>query len=253
MTGTDYTERFERLLELFPHPERRAAPTPQQRAWRMVEIERDTGGEVSSSWLSAFRRRKTKKPGMRMLDLIAQAMGFPFELWLTEPEQWERILRERGSYAAEGHAAAGYSAGGVEPVGAVAYGSGEVPPVSELLETLIATITNRRTGRPFTNSEIAERSSGRLTEEDVADMHSGELENPLRSQLLALCDVFGVELSYWYGGSAYPSVSAEDLQRLHQARHSSSKLLLQKSLDLDEEQVNLLVSMAEHMRSRSRD
>lgn len=68
----------------------------------MIEIERETGGEVSSSWLSAFRRGKTKKPGMRMLDLIAQAMGFPFELWLTEPEEWPRILRERGDYETNG-------------------------------------------------------------------------------------------------------------------------------------------------------
>lgn len=98
----DQGEKFERILGLFPHPERMNAPTPQQRAWKMSEIERATDGEVSSSWLSAFRRRKTKKPGMRMLDLISQVMDFPFELWLTEPEQWGAVLRERGGYAVNG-------------------------------------------------------------------------------------------------------------------------------------------------------
>lgn len=239
---TDQAEKFERLLERFPHPERVDAPTPQQRAWRMSEIERATGGEVSSSWLSAFRRRKTKKPGMRMLDLIAQVMGFPFELWLTESGQWERILRERG---------AGYAAGGAVGHAVEVSEQGSVPPLSELLEALIATITNRRTGNPFTNAEIAERSVGRLTEQDVADMRSGELDNPLRSQLLALCDVFGVNPSYWLVGGTYPSVGSDDLHELWQARHSSSKLL-QKSLNLDEDQVDLLLLMADQLQSGSR-
>lgn len=109
---SDQAEKFERLLELFPHPQRMNAPTPQQRAWKMSEIERATGGEVSSSWLSAFRRRKTKKPGMRMLDLIAQAMDFPFELWLSEPEEWGRILRGRCGFPTNVEAD---SPGGEEP------------------------------------------------------------------------------------------------------------------------------------------
>lgn len=236
----DYTQKFEKLLELFPHPERRYADTPASRSWRMIEIERATDGEVNSSYLSALRRGKTKKPGMRMLDLIAQTMGFPFELWLTDPQQWERILREQG---------ADYSS----TRGEVDSGGDEVSSVAELLEQLIATITNRRTGRPFTNSEIAENSGGRLSEDEVSAIRSGEIEEPLRSQLVALCNVFGVDLSYWSGPNRMAGVSQEDLEDLEKARNSNRKLLLKKSLSLDDNQFDLLMNMADQLQERSRN
>lgn len=60
--------------------------------WRAVEIEAATGGEVTSSYVSALRKGKFKRPGIRQLELISEVMGFPFELWRVEPELWDSIL-----------------------------------------------------------------------------------------------------------------------------------------------------------------
>ena len=226
-----YSQKFERLLALFPHPQRREDPDPKRRQWRMVELERATEGELTSGYLSALRNDHIKNPGMRFLDLIAQTMGFPFELWLTEPTQWDRLLEEDASATS----AAGSAGGEVEVT------------VAELLEQLISTISNRRTGRPFTSGEIAEYSGGRLTEQDVERMRSGDLENPSRMQLLSLCDVFGVDFSYWSAGTRMPTLSQEDIDALRLARNSSSRLLLRKTLGLDQEQMDILLLLADQL------
>lgn len=236
---TSYAQKFERLLQRFPHPERRSADDPDRRRWKMVEISRQTGGKISSSYLSGLRNGQFQEPGMRHLDLIAQTMDFPFELWLTEPEQWDRLLRERkvsGSTATSHGPQQGHPA-----------------TIAALLEQLISSITNRHTGEPFTESEIADYSGGRLSEEDVKAMRSGEMERPYHFQVLALCDVFGVDPAYWSGEPTMPVVSQEDLEALREARNSNTSLLVRKSLGLSEEQVNILLLMADQLRSSSED
>lgn len=234
---TDYAEKFELLLELFPHPKRRSDEDTESRKWRMIELQRATNGRLKSSALSALRHGKTAKPGMEFLDLIAQTMRFPFELWLTEPRQWDRILRDRPGDLPLPHSS------GPGP-------HREDVPVADLLEQLISSITNRRTGKPFTNAEIADRSSGRLTEEDVRAMRSEELENPTREQLLALCDVFDVDFSYWSSGTQMPTLSQEDIEALRTARNSESRLLMRKSLGLEKEQIDVLIMMATELTNR---
>lgn len=238
VTGTtDFPDKFELLLEMFPHPERRHLDDPEKRKWRMSEIEDATREEVSSSWLSALRKKKTGKPGMRMLDLIAQTLGFPFELWLTEPEQWERLLRERGFTQHDGCAL---------PRGTADYEQWR--SVAELLGRLIASITNRRTGLPFTSAEIAAQSDGRLTESDVEAMLAGELENPSRMQLLALCDVFNVDLSYFFGEGVMPMLTGAEREALRKVQESNNHMmLLRKSLGLEEEQLRVLLLLVEQI------
>jgi transcriptional regulator with XRE-family HTH domain len=81
--GNEAAAKFAELLLRFPRED--------GEPWRPVEIEAATGGRVTSSYVSALKKGKFKKPGIRQLELIAQAMGFPFELWLTEPELWDEI------------------------------------------------------------------------------------------------------------------------------------------------------------------
>lgn len=235
---TNYAEKFERLLELFPHPDRQYDADPQRRKWKMIEIARATEGRLSSSYLSSLRTGRNKNPGMEYLDLIAHTMGFPFELWLTEPQQWDRLLK-----GAETPSGIARSAGSPDREQDVS--------VSALLEQLVSSITNRYTGEAFTNREIADHSGGRISEDEVRAMRGGELENPSRLQLLALCDVFGVELSYWSEGIKMPILSQEDIEMLRTARNSSSRMLLRKTLGLDQEQVDVLLMMADQLNPRT--
>lgn len=81
--GEEIARRFELLLDRF----RRADGEP----WRAVEIEAATGRRVTSSYASALRKGKFQSPGIPRLRCIAETMGFPFELWYVDPEEWDRI------------------------------------------------------------------------------------------------------------------------------------------------------------------
>lgn len=173
---TSYADKFEKLLELYPHPLRRNAKDPRTRRWTMKEVAAGTAKKLSPEYLNSFREGKVdqQRPEMEHLDLIAQAIGFPFELWLAEPEQWPTVL--------------------ADPEAKIR------PPVttySELLEELFDTAVNPRTGEPFTNQEVARSSSRLLQEKDVRQLREGTFTNPARSQLLALSHIFAVDGSYW--------------------------------------------------------
>lgn len=81
--GDEIARRFELLLDRF----RRADGEP----WRAVEIEAATGRRVTSSYTSALRKGKFQSPGIPHLRCIAETMGFPFDLWYVEPEEWDWV------------------------------------------------------------------------------------------------------------------------------------------------------------------
>ncbi len=224
-TGTSYAKKFELLLDAFPHPERRHLKDPKRRRWKMVEIDEATGGRVSSAYLSALRSNKIVQPGLEPLKLIARAMDFPFDLWLLEPEQWEPHLKGRRP----------------RPIRSIPNGR----RLTEKVNRLFDSIPNRKTGKTFTNREVASLSGGRLTEEEVAALRDGTLTDPSRNQLLALCDVFDVDFSYW-SGSDQPerAVNREILEALQDKRIAG---VLQKTRDLSDEQLDMLALMAEQL------
>lgn len=216
-----YAEKFNLLLDLFPHPDRKGCSDPKKRRWKGVELERASGGGVSSAYISSLRNGDIARPGMEHLHLIAKVMGFPFRLWLTDPEDWK--LKSRGDPTA------------AEP------GKEAVMRRAELLEQLFQSVYNRQTGQPYTNREIAERSQGRLAEEDVAGLREGSIPDPTIGQLLALCDVFDVDVSYWSEGrEKKPLLDQHTVEAL---RDSKRYLALQKSTLSDDHMDMVLLLM----------
>lgn len=176
MRSPSYASKFEKLLELYPHPLRRNAKDPRTRRWTMKEVAAGTANKLSPEYLNSFREGKIdqRRPEMEHLDQIAQSIGFPFELWLAEPEQWPRVLADPEAL--------------IRP---------PLTTYSELLQRLFATTINPRTGEPFTNQEVARSSSRLLRERDVQQLREGTFTNPSRSQLLALSHIFAIDASYW--------------------------------------------------------
>ena len=178
--GSEVARRFNLLLEKFP----RADGEP----WTGVEVEEATSHMVTGSYFSALKVGKLKRPGIRYLGLIADVMGFPFELWRIEPELWDEYLLEnpaRGGFR---------SPRPRQPVPRV--------PAGEELARLVNALFERkpaRTGEPYAEEEVARRSRDRVSVGEIRLMRSGgQIGPPPEIKLLGISDVFGEPPWYWY-------------------------------------------------------
>lgn len=72
------SERFARLLALYRKPD--------GSEWGGQDLERATGGAVGRSYVTNLRKGRIGSPGLDKLEALAQAMGFPPELWFGEGE-----------------------------------------------------------------------------------------------------------------------------------------------------------------------
>lgn len=213
-TGHVWARKFSRLLELYPHPD--------GHRWKGVELEQATNGFISGSYVTALRKGRIEEPGLNRLRRIAEVMGFSFLQWF---EDLEGLQREERSAADD--------AGG---------------SVSERLNQLFAAAENEHTGEPYTEREVSRLSHGRVSEEQVSKMRSGELDNPTRAQLLALCDVFDVDLSYWDERRPNgPLMSPDTLRAL---RDAESLAILHKSHELPDEDKSLIMVMMQELERR---
>ena len=68
--------KFERLLEMYPHPD--------GRRWSGQEIDEATGGVVTRSYVTNLRKGRIENPGFEKLRAIAKVMDFPPELWFEQ-------------------------------------------------------------------------------------------------------------------------------------------------------------------------
>jgi hypothetical protein len=57
-------------------------------------------------------------------------------------------------------------------------------------------VRNPKSGKPYTNAEVARMTLGDLSEEDVERIRTGALSDPSVGQVAVLAGVFGVEPSY---------------------------------------------------------
>jgi transcriptional regulator with XRE-family HTH domain len=153
-------QKFEALLETYRHPD--------GRKWSGKEIDEATGGVVTRSYITNLRKGRIENPGYAKLAAMAKAMGFAPEVW------FEDGLGE------------GRSIGQAE----VTHG------VAERLEHLFEVVRNPKTGKPYSNAELARMTLGDLSEEDVERIRTGAVSDPSVSQVAALASVFGVEPSY---------------------------------------------------------
>lgn len=218
--GSRFGKKLELLLEWFPHPE--------GRPWRGSEIAEASGGRISQPYFSSLRKGRFRRPGAEQLKAIADVMGFPLELWHAEPEQWPRILESRSQ---------------------AIVGSGrhsEDRPIKETLKHIRAKVTSPVTGEPFTDAEIAERSHGRLSTEEVANIASGFEEDPGYTKILALSDVFNVDADYWHAGADGDGqiIDGELLEILTQ---QGGREVLRRWFRLSETHQSMLLNMLDNM------
>ena len=213
------------MLELMAHPD--------GGRWTGSKMERATDRKVQASYFTSLRDGHIEIPRADKIEAIARAMRFPPELWFKDLSWWE-TLYER-SQAGEDVAA---TLEQPEEQG----GGGRV---SERLNKLLGLAVNERTGKSFTDREVAELSGGRLREEDVAAMREGRLADPTWAQVLALCDVFDVDPSYWSERGLSWRPSAELLRGVED---QDSYVVFRNSLNLSERNRSMLRMLSEHMR-----
>jgi transcriptional regulator with XRE-family HTH domain len=209
-----FDERFKRLLK--------RCRKPDGSEWMPAEIRDATNGFVNLSYISNLQAGRIRKPGLDKLKAIAEAMGFPWQLWFEDSEDWEKITEKQ---------------------------AGDRRSVADLLNHLFAVVDNFRTGRPYTTKEVAQLSAGKLTQGQVEDMRRGRLENPTLEQLLALSDVFGVDPGYWF--SSPSDIARLDRKTLEALRDPNAHLILQKSLGVSEQDRSMILLLIERLRQGS--
>jgi len=168
--------KFEAFLETYRRPD--------GRKWSGQEIDEATGGVVSRSYVTNLRKGRIENPGYEKMRAIAKAMGFAPEVWFEDG-----LSKELSIGQAE-----------------VSYG------VAARLEHLFEVVRNPKTGKPYTNAEVARMTLGDLSEKDVERIRTGAISDPSVGQVAALASVFGVEPSYLLD-KRKPSLLDEELVR----------------------------------------
>ena len=209
-----FDERFKRLLKRYRKPD--------GSEWTPAEIRDATNGFVNLSYISNLQAGRIRKPGMDKLKAMAEAMGFPWQLWLEDPDDWEELAEKQ---------------------------AGDRRSMADLLNHLFAVVDNFRTGRSYTTKEVSQLTGGKLTQEQVEGMRRGGLENPTLEQVLALSDVFGVDPGYWF---ASPSDAARiDRKTLEALRDVNAQLILKKSLGVSEKDRSMILLLIERLQQES--
>src|SRR5215212_10002815 len=171
-------QKFEALLEIY----RRTDGSK----WSGQEIDEATGGVVSRSYVTNLRKGRIENPGYEKMRAIAKAMGFAPEVWFED----------------------GLGDGRPTIRGAESRG------VAGRLEHLFEVVRNPKTGKPYTNGEVARMTLGDLSEEDVERIRTGAISDPTVGQVAALASVFGVESSYLLDRGEPPLLEKELVQAL---------------------------------------
>jgi transcriptional regulator with XRE-family HTH domain len=153
-------QKFEALLEIYRRPD--------GRKWSGQEIDEATGGVVSRSYVTNLRKGRIDNPGYEKLAAMAKAMGFAPEVWFEDGLGEGQSIRQ----------------------------TEDLRGVASRLEHLFEVVRNPKTGKPYTNTEVARMTLGDLSEADVEKIRTGAISDPTVGQVAALVSVFGVEPSY---------------------------------------------------------
>jgi transcriptional regulator with XRE-family HTH domain len=164
-------------FELFIDAYRR----PDGSRWTGQNLGEATGGVVTRFYVTNLRKDRIENPGYEKLLAIARAMGFPPALWFEDGDR---------PAPAEGQ------------------------DLASRVGQLFGTMRHPKTGEPYTDADVARRSAGVLTEEEVAGMRTGKVPDPTMGQVAALAAVFGVPASYLVDRNVAPTLDAETLAAL---------------------------------------
>lgn len=213
--GDIWARKFGAFLDRYPRPD--------GKRWRGVDFDRETNGYINGSYVTALSKGRIEEPGLNRLRRISEAMGFAFQEWFLPIEDEPRAGPKELGFAGEDSIAA-------------------------RLNYLFEAITNDKTGAPFTDKEVAKQSLGRLSEEDVRRLRTGEAQDPSREILLALCDVFDVDFSYWDERADQLQLLSPDTLRA--LRDKESLAILHKSHALPDEDKSLIITVLEELERR---
>lgn len=226
---SSYTSKFNIMLKVF------AAPDGGE--WTGTKMERATGGKVITSYFSSLRDGYIGIPRVDKIETISEAMGFPPQLWFKDVGWWEAVYEKWANG---------------EEVEAALSGREEKPDrsyLSTLLNRLFELKINDETGEPFTSEEVSLLSGGVLSEEEVEALREGGLTDPTWAQILALCDVFEVDPSYW---SEHRIPWRPSPAVMKAAENQESYLIFQNSLRLSGRDRSMLRVLSEHLRREQR-
>lgn len=229
--GRVWGEKFRIMLRLIKHPD--------GGQWTGTKMERASGGRVGNTYFAALRDGHVEIPGADKIEAIAEAMGFPPALWFKDVAWWHELLerRQRGEDVAR-------ALRDDETDPPLAAGeAGEL--VGERLERLFRVVVNEETGEPYTNADVAASSRGRLTEADVEAIREGRDADPTWESVLALCDVFGVEPSYFTERAVAWRPSAGVLRGVED---QESYVTFRNSLNLSARSRSMLRILSEHLK-----
>jgi transcriptional regulator with XRE-family HTH domain len=205
------SQKFELLRDRYRRPD--------NTRWNGQQLQDATGGVVTRSYVSMMRKGKIENPGFDKLRAIAKAMGFPPELWFEEAgEIWGAVRVERPHTDQD---------------------------IAGRLNQLFEVIKNERTGKPYTNADLARMSLGEVTEADIEDIKAGTLENPTISQVVALAEAFGVHPSYFLDTSKKPTLLGE--QEINALGDQRVRAILNRSLSLSDQEKDMVLDMIQHL------
>lgn len=213
--GEVWARKFDTLLERYRRPD--------GRRWRGVDFDRATNGYVSGSYVTALSKGRIEEPGLNKLRRISDAMGFPFQEWFEPLEGDSRAGPEEIGYPDE-------------------------DTIAARLNYLFEAIPNDKTGKPFTDEEVAAYTLGRLSEQDVKDLRAGVSTDPSREVLLTLCDVFDIDFSYWDERADQLELLSPDTLRA--LRDKESLAILHKSHALPDEDKSLIMTVLQELERR---
>ena len=173
---TSIARKYEQFVEAFRRPD--------GSKWGGQDLEDATGGIVTRSYITNLRKGRIKSPGYEKLAGIAKAMGFPPKLWFEDSDAAVHLEATDLDLS-----------------------------LSDRVNHLFESIMNERTGRPYTNAEVARMSLGDITEHEVEGIRNGSILNPSLSKVVALANVFSIQPSYFVErGKKLPLIDQETLE-----------------------------------------
>jgi hypothetical protein len=122
--------------------------------------------------------------------------------------------------------------------------------LSDRLDLLLNTITNDRTGSPYTDAEVARMSLGVLTAEEVTGIRAGTISNPTVDKVVALSSVFGVEAGYFLEGEEKPPML--DREALDILRDKTTSAIARKSFRLPAPEKRMILNIINELENSRR-